>query len=138
MMAQGYGGAPMAGPPPGGYGGAPGGGYGGAPGGYGGAPGGYGGGPPQYGGPGGGMPGAGGDVNTTLPLILGIVSIFCCWPAAIVVIVFSLQAKKLKDQGQVDAARSKAKTASLIAYIVIALGLVLDIVAVVLNVLAHH
>jgi hypothetical protein len=62
------------------------------------------------------MPGgAGGDVNTTLPLIMGIVTVFCCWPAAIPSIIFAVQAKNLRDQGQMDAARSKAKTAMLIS-----------------------
>ncbi|HEY8075264.1 MAG TPA: hypothetical protein VIF62_14165, partial [Labilithrix sp.] len=114
--AGGYGPPPgggYGGPPPAGYGGPPGGpppgggGFGAPPpGGYGGPPPGGGGyGPPGFG-PQGGfpppggpmMPGAGGDVNTTLPLILNIVAaIFCSYTClsliiAIVGIVFAIQA----------------------------------------------
>jgi hypothetical protein len=143
----GYGGAP----PGGGYGGPPpgGGGYGGGPPGFGGPPGGappggYGAPPPQgFGPPGGGfpppggpmMPGQGGDVNTTLPLVMGIVTVFCCWPAAIPSIIFAVQAKSLRDQGQMEQARSKAKTAMLISGIaggLAALGWICYIVFVVI------
>lgn len=148
----GYGGPPGGGMPPGGgYGGPPpgappGGGYGGPPpgappgGGYGGPPPGGGFGPPPGGGfPGGGpmMPGAGGDVNTTLPLILGILSIFCCWPAAIFIIIFAVQAKNLKNQGQIEAARSKAKTATIVGWIIVGLGLLGWIASIIMNVAAR-
>src|SRR5688500_9723441 len=83
VVAAGYGppGGRYGGPPPGGGYGPP---QGGPPGGM--PPGGYGGPPQGFGPPGGGfpppggpmMPGAGGDVNTTLPLVLGILSFFCC------------------------------------------------------------
>jgi hypothetical protein len=102
--------------------------------------GGYGGAPMQQGGPGGmaGPAGPGGDINTTMPLILGIVSVFCCLPAAVVSIIFAIQAKTLKDQGQLDAARAKVKTAQLISFIAIGVGLVLDILVVILQVVARH
>ena len=139
----GYGGGPPPGGGGGGYGGPPpgGGGYGppgGGPPGFGGPPGGappggYGAPPPQgFGPPGGGfpppggpmMPGQGGDVNTTLPLVMGIVTVFCCWPAAIPSIIFAVQAKSLRDQGQMEQARSKAKTAMLISGIAGGLAIV--------------
>ncbi|MEI7891600.1 MAG: CD225/dispanin family protein [Myxococcales bacterium] len=44
------------------------------------------------------------------------------WPAAIFIIIYAVQAKTAKDQGDLETARSKVKTASLVAYIVIALG----------------
>ena len=101
--------------------------YGGGP-----PPGGFGGG---FGGPGGPMgPGAGGQINTTQPLIFAIVSVFCCWPAAIVAIIFALQAKKLAEQGQIDAAMAKAKTSKLISFIAIGLGLVAIILNIVIRI----
>jgi hypothetical protein len=113
-MAQqaGFGGAPMQQQP---YGAPPAGGYG--------APGGA---PMQ-------MPGAAGapgGINTTMPLVLGIVSTLCCGLAAvcgIVAIIFSMQAKTLAQQGQLDAARAKVGTAKLLGFIGIGLGLLTDI-----------
>jgi hypothetical protein len=77
------------------------------------------------------MPGAGGDVNTTLPLILAIVGFFlCCGLASILFIiafVFSLQAGNMKKTGDIDGARAKAKTAMTMNIIGFVVGLVLDI-----------
>jgi hypothetical protein len=84
------------------------------------------------------MPGAGGDLNTTLPLILGIVTIFCCWPAAIFIILFAVQAKKLKEQGQIDQARSKAKIATIVAAIIIGLDIVGGIIYGILIAVGGH
>jgi hypothetical protein len=80
------------------------------------------------------MPGAGDDVNTTLPLILGILSIFCCWPAAIFIIIFAVQAKGLKTQGQIEAARGKAKVATIVGGIIVGLGAVFWIIYLILMV----
>ena len=84
--------------------------------------------------PGGMMPGggAGGAINTTLPLILGIVSVFCCWPAAIFIIIFAVQAKKAKEMGDMTTATSKAKTATLVGWIIVGLG-VLEYIAVIVT-----
>lgn len=144
----GYGGPPGGGAPPGGgYGGPPpgggappGGGYGGPPpggGGFGGPPqgGGYGGGGPGFGPPGGFpppggpmMPGAGGDVNTMLPLILNIVGALFCggtcigFILAIVGIVFAVQAGNAKNAGDIATAKAKAKTSMLMFIITAVLG----------------
>lgn len=128
----GYGppGAPPGAPPGGGYGppgGAPpppaGGFGGGGPGGFG-PPGGF----PPPGGP--MMPGAGGDVNTTLPLILNIVGLVLCSGTCvgailcIVGIVFAVQGNNLKSTGDLDSARKKAKTSMTMFVIAAALGTV--------------
>src|SRR5262245_2958001 len=137
----GYGGPPPGGAPPGGYGGPPpgGGGYGGpppggGPPGYGGPPpGGYGAPPPQgFGPPGGGfpppggpmMPGAGGDVNTTLPMVLSIVSFFVCGGGifSIIGFIFALQAGNAKKVGDMGTARKKAKTSMILTIVGIVLG----------------
>ena len=147
----GYGGPP-GGAPPGGYGGPPGGappgGFGGPPGGappgggFGGPPGGgFGGPPPQGFGPPGGfpppggpmMPGAGGDINTTLPLILNIVGLVTCsWGCLsgiifIVGLVFSIQAGNMVKTGDLEGARGKAKSAMTMAIV----GFVIGVLAMV-------
>ena len=140
----GYGGPPPGAPPGGGgYGGPP---PGGPPGGYGGPPpGGYGGPPQGFGPPGGGfpppggpmMPGAGGDVNTTLPLILNIIAtIFCCGLGTIlgiVGIVFSIQAGNAKKTGDLETARGKAKTALILAIVAYVLGILGGVVSAIIQ-----
>jgi hypothetical protein len=87
------------------------------------------GGPPMMGGaPMGG--GAGGDVNTTLPLILGILSCFCCGISlalGITAIVFSQQAKSAKAAGDMATAQQKAKLATILGAVGIGIGVILDI-----------
>jgi hypothetical protein len=70
------------------------------------------------------MPGAGGDVNTTLPLVLSIVQlVFCCnLLFGGIGLVFAIQAGNAKKTGDLETARSKAKT----AMIVIIVGAVLE------------
>ncbi len=146
------GGAPPGG---GGYGGgAPpgGGGYGGPPqgGGFGGPPqgGGFGGGGPGFGPPGGFpppggpmMPGAGGDVNTTLPLILNIVAAVLCGAGcltfifSIIGIVFAVQGGNAKNAGDLVTAKAKAKTSMLMFIITAVLGVIGTIIAVVVRVI---
>ncbi|MCA9588078.1 MAG: hypothetical protein KC657_22295 [Myxococcales bacterium] len=146
----GYGGPPPGGgAPPGGYGGPPPGG-GAPPGGYGGPP--PGGGPPGYGGPPAGgfgappgygpqggfpppggpmMPGAGGDVNTTLPLILNIVGLLFCsgtcigFITSILGIVFAVQGGNAVKAGDVETGRGKAKLSWIMFIVSAALGVIL-------------
>lgn len=121
-------GGPPGGGPPGGFGGPPG---GGPPGGYGGPPpgappGGYGAPPPPgYGppggfpGPGGPMmpgPGAGGDVNPIIPLIISIATFFICgnYCFAIPGLILAILAMSAKNKGDIEGARSKTKWAYII------------------------
>jgi Interferon-induced transmembrane protein len=121
----------MGGPPPGG--GFGGGGFGGGPG-FG-PPGGF----PPPGGP--MMPGAGGDVNTTLPLILNIVAAVLCGAGcltfilSIVGIVFAVQGGNAKNAGDIATAKAKAKTSMLMFIITAVLGTIGAIVTVILRVL---
>jgi hypothetical protein len=96
--------------------------------------------PPGFGPPGGGfpppggpmMPGQGGDVNTTLPLILSIIGVVMGFnPIAIVALVFAILATSAKSSGNWDEARKHAKVAMVLSCI--AIGLV--VVAVVIYVL---
>ena len=74
------------------------------------------------------MPGAGGDVNTTLPLILNIVGALFCggtcvgFILAIVGIVFAVQAGNAKNAGDITTAQAKAKTSMLMFIITAILG----------------
>lgn len=115
--------APMGGPPMGGPMMGPGGPMGGPPGGA-----------PMGGGP--MMPGAGGDVNTTLPLILSIVALFCCGLGTLLGIgglVLSMQAGTAKKNGDLVTAQAKAKTATILAGVGIGIGLLGNIVAAILR-----
>lgn len=77
------------------------------------------------------MPGAGGDVNTTLPMILSIVGFFLCCGLAdiafIISFVFSIQAGNMKKTGDIEGARAKAKTAMTMAIVGFVVGFVLDV-----------
>ena len=75
------------------------------------------------------MPGAGGDVNTTLPLVLSILMIFPCGCGGgilfgIPALIFSIQAGGAKKVGDFDTARSKAK----VAYILIVVGFAVSMI----------
>jgi hypothetical protein len=73
------------------------------------------------------MPGAGGDVNTTLPLIFSIISVLpCCsfFPLGIVALIFAIQAGNAKKTGDMETARGKAKTSLIMAIVAIALGVI--------------
>jgi Interferon-induced transmembrane protein len=82
-----------------------------------------------------GPPGGQQDVNTTLPLVLGIVSIFCCWPAAIGSIILAVQASNALQIGDIEGARQKAKTSKTISFVVIGLWLAFWVVYFLLMIL---
>jgi hypothetical protein len=74
------------------------------------------------------MPGAGGDVNTMLPLILNIVGALFCggtcigFILSIVGIVFAVQAGNAKNAGDITTAQGKAKTSMLMFIITAVIG----------------
>jgi hypothetical protein len=75
------------------------------------------------------MPGSGQDVNTTLPLVLGIVSMAICGNCllGIPAIVLAVMAMNAKNVGNLDDARSKAKTSlilSIVGFGLVAVGLI--------------
>lgn len=82
-------------------------------------------------------PGAGQDINTTLPMILSIVAmIFCCgisFILGLIGLVFSIQAGNAKKTGDIETARSKAKTATILAIAAFAVGIAQNITYFVLN-----
>ena len=76
------------------------------------------------------MPGAGGDVNTTTPLVLNIVGALLCSGTCvssivcIVGIVFAVQAGNLKNAGDVMSARAKAKSSMTMFIVSMVIGLI--------------
>ncbi len=88
-----------------------------------------------------GMPGAGGDVNTTVPLILSIIAtVFCCGLGTIlgiIGIVFSIQAGNAKKAGDLETARSKAKTATILSIVAFVLGILGGILSAVMQAANH-
>jgi hypothetical protein len=84
----------------------------------------------------------GADVNTTLPLILSLVSTFCCFYGVVsfilgvIGIVFSIQAMNLQKIGDIEQARSKAKTATILAAVGMVLGVIGGILFWVLGIAA--
>ncbi len=85
------------------------------------------------------MPGAGGDVNTTLPLVLNIVGLLLCSGTCIgavlciVGIVFAVQGSNLKGTGDIESARKKAKTSMTMFIVSAAVGALAYIVIAVLQ-----
>jgi len=79
------------------------------------------------------MPGAGGDVNTMLPLILNIVGALMCSGTCIGLflsiagIVFAVQAGNAKNSGDIATAQSKAKTSMLMFVITAVLAVIASI-----------
>jgi len=87
------------------------------------------------------MPGAGGDVNTTLPLILSIVQLlFCCGLGSIcgiIALVFSIQAGNAKKTGDLETARAKAKSAIIVSCVGFGLSIVGGIIYGVMNAMSN-
>ena len=71
-------------------------------------------------------PPASSGTPTTVPnyLIPAILSLFCCWPLAIVAIIFAAQVNGKVAAGDIQGAMDSSKKAKLFSYIAIGLGLV--------------
>jgi Interferon-induced transmembrane protein len=95
-----------------------------------GAPRGFGppGGMPPLGGP--MTPGSGSDVDTTLPLVLSIVStLLCCDPVlGVPAIVLAIQARNAANRGDIDLARKRARVAVILALVAIGAGFLLEVI----------
>ena len=80
------------------------------------------------------MPGAGGDVNTTLPLVLSIVELVLCCNVlfGVISLIFAIQAGNAKKAGDLETARQKAKLSLIICLV----GAGLEAVGVVINIIA--
>lgn len=71
----------------------------------------------------------GGDVNTTLPLVLSIICLACCClPAGIFGLISALNANKAKQMGDIATAQAKAKTALTVSIIGMVAGVIIGVV----------
>ena len=61
-------------------------------------------------------------------MIPAIISLFCCWPLAIVAIIFAAQVNGKVAAGDMQGAMDASKKAKLFSYIAIGLGLGLAII----------
>jgi len=68
-------------------------------------------------------------------MVPAIVSIFCCWPLAIVAIIFAAQVNGKVAAGDIQGAMDASKKAKLFSYISIGLGLGLGLIYLVLMLL---
>jgi len=71
---------------------------------------------------------------TTVPnyMIPAIISLFCCWPLAIVAIIFAAQVNGKVAAGDMQGAMDASKKAKLFSYISIGVGLGLGLIYVIL------
>jgi hypothetical protein len=82
-------------------------------------------------------PPASSGTPTTVPnyLIPAILSVFCCWPLAIVAIIFAAQVNGKVAAGDIQGAMDASKKAKLFSYISIGLGLGLGLIYLILMLL---
>jgi hypothetical protein len=74
---------------------------------------------------------------TSVPnyLVPAIISLLCCWPLAIVAIIFAAQVNGKVASGDIQGAMDASKKAKLFSYIAIGLGLALGVVYAILMLL---
>jgi hypothetical protein len=83
------------------------------------------------------MPGQGGDVNTTLPLILSIITLLCNCLFGIPALVLAILAMNEKKAGKLDDARSKAKISLILSIVGWVIGIVFGILNAVFGFLGN-
>jgi len=88
------------------------------------------------------VPGAGGDVNTTLPLVLNIAAgLLCCGLGvgtivAIVGVVFAIQGANAKKTGDIETARAKAKLSLILSVVAAVAGIIISVLLWIFNAFA--
>lgn len=82
--------------------------------------------------------GPAGDVNTTLTMVLSIITLACCCtPLGIVSLINVMNANKAKQTGDLATAQAKNKTALTMAIIGMVGGVILWTAIIILQVLAN-
>ena len=76
-----------------------------------------------------------GPANVPNYLIPAILSLFCCWPLAIVAIIFAAQVNGKVASGDIAGAVDASKKAKLFSFISIGIGLAVGLIYVVLMLL---
>jgi len=80
-------------------------------------------------------PPAGGTEPVPNYLIPAILSVFCCWPLAIVAIIFAAQVNGKVAAGDMAGAVDASKKAKLFSFIAIGIGLAVGIIYLLLTIL---
>ena len=77
------------------------------------------------------------DVPANVPnyLVPAIISLFCCWPLAIVAIIFAAQVNGKVASGDIAGAVDASKKAKLFSFISIGIGLAIGVIYLLLTVL---
>jgi hypothetical protein len=68
-------------------------------------------------------------------LIPAILSLFCCWPLAIVAIIFAAQVNGKVAAGDIAGAMDASKKAKMFSFIAIGIGLVVGVIYMLITIL---
>lgn len=80
-------------------------------------------------------PPTGGPTNVPNYLIPAILSLFCCWPLAIVAIIFAAQVNGKVAAGDIAGAMDASKKAKMFSFIAIGIGLVVGVIYLLITIL---
>ena len=80
-------------------------------------------------------PPTGAPANVPNYLVPAIISLFCCWPLAIVAIIFAAQVNGKVQSGDIAGAVDASKKAKLFSFISIGIGLAIGLIYLVLTLL---
>ena len=80
-------------------------------------------------------PPPGAPTNVPNYLIPAILSLFCCWPLAIVAIIFAAQVNGKVAAGDIAGAMDASKKAKMFSFIAIGIGLVVGVIYLLITIL---
>jgi hypothetical protein len=80
-------------------------------------------------------PAPGAPTNVPNYLVPAILSVFCCWPLAIVAIIFAAQVNGKVQSGDIAGAMDASKKAKMFSFIAIGIGLVVGVIYALLTIL---
>ena len=80
-------------------------------------------------------PAPGAPTNVPNYLVPAILSLFCCWPLAIVAIIFAAQVNGKVQSGDIAGAMDASKKAKMFSFIAIGIGLVVGVIYMLLTIL---
>ena len=80
-------------------------------------------------------PPPGASTNVPNYLVPAILSLFCCWPLAIVAIIFAAQVNGKVAAGDIAGAMDASKKAKMFSFIAIGIGLVVGVIYLLLTIL---
>ena len=80
-------------------------------------------------------PPPGAPTNVPNYLVPAILSLFCCWPLAIVAIIFAAQVNGKVQSGDIAGAMDASKKAKMFSFIAIGIGLVVGVIYMLITIL---